>query len=224
MPIRINLLAEAQAAEDLRRRDPVKRAIWVGCFLIALMLAWASLLQARIAINQAQVSRLEGKIKALEPEHDRVVETQKTLSETRQKLAALDRLSQSRYLSGNLLDALQRAYVEDVRMVKFKSRFNYVLTPATKAKTNAFNVTPAKPATATERITVQIEAVDASSNPGDQVNDYKETLTALDHFDAVFQDQERDIRLTGLNPPQTDPSGRQYVLFTVECAYPETVR
>ena len=27
MPIRLNLLAEAQAAEDLRRRDPVKRAI-----------------------------------------------------------------------------------------------------------------------------------------------------------------------------------------------------
>jgi len=27
MPIRINLLAEAQAAEDLRRRDPVKRSV-----------------------------------------------------------------------------------------------------------------------------------------------------------------------------------------------------
>ena len=30
MPIRLNLLAEAQAAEDLRRRDPVKRALWLA--------------------------------------------------------------------------------------------------------------------------------------------------------------------------------------------------
>ena len=30
MPIRINLLAEAKAAEELRRHDPVKRVIFVG--------------------------------------------------------------------------------------------------------------------------------------------------------------------------------------------------
>ena len=37
---RINLLAEAQAAEELRRRDPVKRATWLGAFLVAAILAW----------------------------------------------------------------------------------------------------------------------------------------------------------------------------------------
>ena len=36
MPIRINLLAEAIADEDLRRRDPVKRAIYGGAFVVAL--------------------------------------------------------------------------------------------------------------------------------------------------------------------------------------------
>jgi len=42
MPIRINLLAEALAEEDLRRRDPVKRAIFIGAFLVALSLVWFS--------------------------------------------------------------------------------------------------------------------------------------------------------------------------------------
>ena len=29
MAIRINLLAESQAAEEMRRKDPVKRAVWI---------------------------------------------------------------------------------------------------------------------------------------------------------------------------------------------------
>ena len=40
MSIRINLLAEAQIAEDLRRRDPVKRAIFAGAFLVVLALVY----------------------------------------------------------------------------------------------------------------------------------------------------------------------------------------
>ncbi len=35
MPIRLNLLAEAQAAEEMRRRDPVKRALWLAGLIIA---------------------------------------------------------------------------------------------------------------------------------------------------------------------------------------------
>ena len=37
MPIRINLLAESLAEEDLRRRDPVKRAIIIGALLVAVI-------------------------------------------------------------------------------------------------------------------------------------------------------------------------------------------
>jgi len=42
MPIRLNLLAEAQAAEEARRRDPVKRAIWIGALLVSVVLVWSS--------------------------------------------------------------------------------------------------------------------------------------------------------------------------------------
>ena len=38
MPIRINYLAEEQAAEDLRRRDPVKRNVMGAGAVIGLML------------------------------------------------------------------------------------------------------------------------------------------------------------------------------------------
>jgi hypothetical protein len=153
-----------------------------------------------------------------------VVASQKALASARQNLNALERLRTNRFLTGNLLDTLQKVYVEDVRVVKLKTEFAYQKTAATPAKTNAFTVTPGTPETATERIKVQIEAIDASSTAGDNVNAYKEAATALASIDSSLDGQESEIRLTGLNPPQTDPSGRQFVLFTLECPYPEKVR
>ncbi|MFA6545335.1 MAG: hypothetical protein WCS99_13035, partial [Limisphaerales bacterium] len=40
MPIRLNLLAEEQYLAEVRRRDPVKRAAWMGGFFVLLMLFW----------------------------------------------------------------------------------------------------------------------------------------------------------------------------------------
>ena len=40
MPIRINLLAEAQAAEEMRRRDPVKRALWGASIVVVGVIAF----------------------------------------------------------------------------------------------------------------------------------------------------------------------------------------
>jgi Tfp pilus assembly protein PilN len=137
MPIRINLLAEAQAAEDLRRRDPVKRVLWIGACLVAAILAWASTLQARIVLRSTQLDTLEGKIKDLEGEYAGVVASQKALASARQNLNALERLRTNRFLTGNLLDTLQKVYVDDVRVVKLKTEFAYQKTAATSAKTNA---------------------------------------------------------------------------------------
>src|SRR5512133_552686 len=66
MPIRINLLAEQQAAEEARRRDPVKRALWVGGGLVALMVVWIVLLQLRLASAKAELNRYESKLQTVE--------------------------------------------------------------------------------------------------------------------------------------------------------------
>jgi hypothetical protein len=55
MPIKINLLAEAQIAEDLRRSDPVKRAIFIGALLVALALVWSSSLQLEAMIAKSEL-------------------------------------------------------------------------------------------------------------------------------------------------------------------------
>ena len=58
MPIRINLLAESQALEDMRRRDPVKRAIWVGVFLGLVILAWSSSLQLKAMVAKGKLNQI----------------------------------------------------------------------------------------------------------------------------------------------------------------------
>ena len=191
---------------------------------MALVLAWASTLQARITLQKGQVSSLEVQINDLKADYGKVVESQKKLMETRQKLAALESLHTNRYLAGNLMNALQKAFVEEVRLTKFKTEFKYTQTAATPAKTNGVTVVAGKPATSTESIKVQIEAVDASSNPGDKVSAYKETFASLPHVEQMFSGQLGEVKLTGLTAPMIDSSGRQYVAFTLECPYPEKVR
>ena len=56
MPIRINLLAEQQSLVLQRRNDPAKKALWIGGFLVALMLVWVLSLwfDSRLASNQVK--------------------------------------------------------------------------------------------------------------------------------------------------------------------------
>ena len=48
MPIRINLRAEAQAAVELRRKDPVKRAIVLGAACVAVMVVVSLAIQSQV--------------------------------------------------------------------------------------------------------------------------------------------------------------------------------
>src|SRR5215467_11911859 len=107
MPIRLNLLAEAQAAEDMRRRDPVKRAGWIAALLICLMLAWSSSLQMKAMILSNQVSHAESAMGSFTNEYRQVLTTQHKIDDVNFKLAKLQALSTNRFLQANALNALQ---------------------------------------------------------------------------------------------------------------------
>ncbi|MGH7967990.1 MAG: hypothetical protein ACREIC_04610, partial [Limisphaerales bacterium] len=171
MPIRINLLAEAQALEDMRRRDPVKRAIWVGVFVVFLMLAWWTSLWAKGLWVRGELSRLEGQLASRTNDFQQVLVNQRKLNETIAKLNALQEMATNRLLYGTLLNALQRTSVDDVQLLRLRTDQNYVLNDEVKAKTNTTgHVMLGRPATVTERTIITLDARDSGSNPGDQVN------------------------------------------------------
>lgn len=225
MPIRLNLLAEAQAAEAARRRDPVKRAIWVAALIIAAILFWSSSLQLRAMLVRSEVNRLERQINVHTNEYRFILDNQNKSADLKRKLAALRGLSAQRLLLGTLLNGLQQSTADDVQLVRLRLDQSYSCFEGTKARTNEAKVfVPGKPATSTERILLTLEGSDSSANAGDGLNRYKDALAANSYFKQVLL-KTNGISLKSLAPPAPSPrTGKRSVMFTLECRFPEKTR
>ncbi len=223
MPIHINLLAESQALEDMRRRDPVKRAIWVGGILGVFVLVWSGYLQTKAMVAGREVTRLEAQALTHESAYKQVREHEKKLDEANQKLRSLQQLATNRFLNGTVLEALQHTTVDDVQLVHLKTVNDYETIAEIKAKTNSSSghIIPAKPAMVTEKITLTLDARDNSG--GEQVIKFKESIGDCSYFQTVLR-KTNEVRLTSIQPPQTGPDGKTFKLFTLECRYPDRTR
>jgi hypothetical protein len=225
MPIHLNLLAEAQAAEEDRRRDPVKRAAWVAALIVVAILVWSSSLQLKAILIHSEVSRLEGQIASHTNDYRGVLDNQTRAGDMRAKLAALENLNTNRLLMGTLLNALQHTTVDDVQLLRLRVDQTYVTVEGTKTRTNDQNVViPGRRPTTTEKILLTLEGADSSANPGDQLNKYKSALLANPYLKEVLV-KTNGVNLRNLAPPQISPlTGKPSVIFTLECRYPEKTR
>lgn len=224
MPIRLNLLAEAQAIEELRRRDPVKRAIWLAALLIALMLVWASSLQLKAIVANKELGAVVAQMNLCTNEYKTVVDMQKKVAEMGQKLTALHDLTTNRFLNGTLLNALQQTTVEDVQLVHLKLDQTYLYTEGTKPKTNGSKVIPGTPPTITEKTVLTLDGNDSSANPGDQVTRIKDAIDNYSYFRENL-DRANGVSWKNSSSPQLSPeTGKAIVTFTLECRYPEKTR
>jgi hypothetical protein len=218
MAIRINLLAEAQALEEERRKDPVKRGVLAGVFLVLLVLLWSSSLQVKLVSAKSTLSGLEARWKSIEKGYQQAVQSQGQALEAERKLAALHQLTTNRFLWGTALNAFQQTLngVDDLQVVRLKTEQTYSITEETKGKTP-------KPATATEKIGLTIEALDSSSSPGGHVSKFKDSIAQLAFFRASLA-QTNGVLLTSLSAPQVGAGRNPFVLFTLHCTFPEKVR
>src|SRR5256885_14095324 len=116
MPIRINLLAEQQAADELRRRDPVNRTIWAAGLVIALLLIRGAYLQAKLMRAMREANHYASEWKAIETEYSLVTSNVDRIAEVERRISALQSLATNRFLWAPALNALQYATVDDVEM------------------------------------------------------------------------------------------------------------
>ena len=140
MPIRLNLLAEAHAAEEMRRRDPVKRALWLAALIIALMLVWSSYLQLRATLTNSDVTRAEAQMGSRTNEFHQILDNQKKTGEIDGRLRVLRQLASNRFLNGTLLNTFQQTTVEDVQLIRLRVEQFYTVFEGTKTRTNDDNV------------------------------------------------------------------------------------
>jgi hypothetical protein len=218
MPIRINLLAEALAAEDLRRRDPVKRAVYAGAFLVVLSLVWYSSTFLKTMVEKQKLNQVQAEIQTHTNDYAKVVSNLKKIADAQKRLDALDQLAATRFLQGNLMNALQQTYVPNVQLSRLRVDQTYGATAATAARTNGSVIIPARPASVAEHVSLIMDAKDFSPNPGDQVNHFKEALLKQDYFSQDL-DSTNGIRLSSMSALQTAGDSKSYVMFTLQCRF-----
>ena len=224
MPIRINLLAEALAEEDLRRRDPVKRSILFGVLLVAVSLVWFSSTWLECMIEKQGLSRIQTERQSKTNDYNLVLVNQKKIADAQKRLEALQQLSATRFLQGNLLNALQQIYVPNVQLIRLRVEQTYAMKEGAPPQTNSYgSLMPARGGTATERILLLLDAKDFSPNPGDQVNRYKGTLAGQEYFKANLE-PTNGVKLSNLSPPQSSVGSKPFVLLTLECRFPDKIR
>ncbi len=222
MPIRINLLNEALAEEDLRRRDPVKRSIFIGVFLVALSLVWFSSAALEYKLTQGKKAQIEIEIDSHTNEFVQVQIDSKRIADSQRRLDALLQLNTNRFLQGTLLNALQQVYVPNVQLLRVKLDQSYTYKEGTQDKTNAFGVVKGIPTVSTEHITLTLDGKDSSPNL-DQMNRYKDLLSKLDYFKNNL-DSSNAVKLLNLSSPQSSFGSKPFVQFTLECRFPNKAR
>ena len=201
MPIRINLLAEAQAAEELRRKDPVKRSIWYASFAVGLVLCWSLSLQFKVASDRRELKNLEGKWSGLEAAYNKVEGNRQKYLALRQKHSALDQFTTNRFLWAGTLNALQHSVVDNVQLLRLKAEQTYVISEGARSRTNGATVLPGKSSTSTERISILLDAKDYSARAAEQVASFKEALASQPYFQSNLI-KTNGVRLTNLSAPQ----------------------
>jgi|SRR5882724_1171354 len=211
MAIHINLLAESYAAEDMRRRDPVKRAIFIGLSLVAVALMWGVLVEVKVLLAKAQLTAVQQTVDSKTNAYQHAMGDLLKVAVARNRLTALEKLQTARFLQGNLLNTLQHATVDGVQLTRLRL-------------SQSFTSVQGKSAVCKEDIGLRLEARDFSASPGEQVNKFEDVIAKEPYFQAMLI-KTNAVQLAG--PPsasQPDVGGKFYVTFILECRFPEQTR
>lgn len=221
MPIRINLLAEAQALEEMRRKDPVKRAIWIGGFVIFTVLLWCATLQFKIMAVRSGIKATDVSWKSIEKQVMEVNDHRNRTREIESKISAIDQFTTNRLLWARTLDAMQHTAVDGVQLVRLRSEQLFQLNEGSKPSADPKSA-PGRPATVTEKVILTLEGKDYSPVPGGQVPAYKQTLVTTPYFNSVLQ-KSNTVQLTSQSAPQAE-LGRSYVAFGLQLFFEQKER
>ena len=125
MPIQINLMTDALADQELRKRDPAKRAVYVGVLAVVVMLVWYSSILLEHMVAKSNLDQIQSQIQARTNEYNLALASLRTLHTGENRLKSLDDLSSARFLQGNLMNALQQLYVSNVNLMRIEISQHY---------------------------------------------------------------------------------------------------
>lgn len=220
MPIRINLMAEAQFDEEMRRRDPVKRAIWICSFLVILVVLWIAKVQMDIVFENSRLKDIETQWTAKKDKYAAVTNNQARIGEINRKLTALQNLSTNRFLWGNVLNALQQTVVDQVQVTRVLGVQTIGQEEGSVTGTGATK--KILPPAAIEKINLTIDGKDLNPNANTYAM-YKNKLSNFDFFLKHLARRDGFVMDAPLSPLTSDPmdSNSVFQSFSLAAHFPE---
>jgi hypothetical protein len=225
MPLRINLLAEIQDAEDRRRRDPAKRAVWGAGLLVLGVVFWCAQKQTQLMLAKSELARMSATWTAEEKNFQQVNEMLRATGDVEGRLVALVRASTNRFLWGSALHQLQLSLPDDIHFTRLRGDQSFVVTAAEPPKKNGSKMVPGRRASSTESLKIVIDGKDYAPIESQNYNAFKLALTTNSLFAAPLR-EAGGFKLSNLSQPVGDPAkgGKTFVAFSMEARFPETVR
>jgi type IV pilus assembly protein PilM len=225
--IQLNLLAEDQELADLRRRDPVRRAILLTSVLLAGIGLWAAWLGWQIWEAQREVQRVDRRMTLLQNTASEPMRDAQRASELERRWEALSQHEAQRFLVAPILGMLQHVIVDKIQFHRLvlEQRLQRVEPPRVTARERRAagdGPLPKPPPVETrEQLVMRIQG----KNFGNYMDRNRLSQALLNH--EVLRGLLRTnqpIRLVEtmqhLDPVDTS---RGFELFTIECVFAERV-
>ncbi len=226
--VRINFLAEAQEAVELRRRDPVRRAAYVAGAVVVGVLAWAAGIGWQTWTVRADARRLESRLQSLQSGSDKSLQSVREATALQNTLDNLQRQGASRFYCAPVLSALQHLDVDGVQFQRVQVERSLIEETPPKSATPApaggggQATAPQKPAKPKPIIKERMVLTIVGRNYLDSrnLNRLTESLARSPFFRERLR-AEQGVLLKGLQSRQVDPSNpdRTFEFFTIECTF-----
>ena len=225
MPIRINLLEENLVQEEQRRKDPVKRAVWIGGFVVFLVGLWALRMQTTLMTARGELARDSASFQSIEKKFSNVSEDNRALGELDLKLAALSRYSTNRFLWGSALQAIQTSITDDIQFTRLRTMQAYRAIDPEPPRKSGNKTIPGKPAATFETMSITVDAKDYARPADQNYNRLKASLSTNSFFNTFLKGTD-GFKLANVSQPVVDPAerGRPFIAFTVEAVFPAVQR
>lgn len=222
MPIRINLLAEQLHEADVRRRDPVKRAIAVAVLIGASVIGWYGWLLTQKVVLGRTLAKNKEAIVAIEADAAEAREALGGVTKLEKRIHSLNSLATNRVLWAEFLNALQEVALADVPVNEMRISQGYSIErPPSKGRLPM-------PATSTELISVTIKARDYGSSADQLYNKFGEALRANEWIGARLDGEGANKGIAfdsfGAPTPDRDNPDRSFLPFTLKINFKKVER
>lgn len=208
MPIRINILAEQQHEADVRRRDPVKRAVTVAVLIVASVLCYYGWLLTHKGMKNSALANTKAALTAIEPDAAAARIALDGVKDLEGRVDALNNLATNRVLWGTFMNSLQKAVIVEVPISQVRVVQGYdVESPP------PLNGIP-MPATTIQKITVMVSGRDYGRSDDLLYDVFRKKLEA-DEWMAEQLDEEIKFEPFGVRTPDRNDTSKYFLPFTM---------